>query len=151
MLHGMDRRALHKVRRRSADVGRRAKPANPSASTPAGRLFQLAKRVPAGATLRRQRVQCGKPGCRRWHGPYWYAFWFAGGRTRSAYIGKDARLSEFLRERGAPELAQGLHAHPPEVAERLTGQNRKTRSAPPAPSVSTAASSSRIRHAKAKK
>ena len=41
---------------------------------------------------------CGK--CPRWHGPYWYAFWFASGRTRSAYVGSDERLGEFLRLRG---------------------------------------------------
>lgn len=33
-------------------------------------------------------VLCGKPGCKRHHGPYWYAYWTAGGRVRTAYIGK---------------------------------------------------------------
>jgi len=33
-------------------------------------------------------VLCGKPGCKREHGPYWYAYWTAGGRVRTVYIGK---------------------------------------------------------------
>jgi len=31
---------------------------------------------------------CGKGNCKRHHGPYWYAYWTAGGRVRTAYIGK---------------------------------------------------------------
>lgn len=45
-----------------------------------------------GITYRLQRVKCGKPGCKcadgLGHGPYWYAFWRAGNRVRSKYIGK---------------------------------------------------------------
>lgn len=33
-------------------------------------------------------VLCGKPGCKRHHGPYWYAYWTQGGRVRTVYIGK---------------------------------------------------------------
>ena len=33
-------------------------------------------------------VVCGKPGCNRLHGPYWYAYWTAGGRVQTVYIGK---------------------------------------------------------------
>lgn len=36
-------------------------------------------------------VLCGKPGCVRHHGPYWYAYWSQGGRVRSVYIGKTFR------------------------------------------------------------
>lgn len=36
-------------------------------------------------------VLCGKPGCKRHHGPYWYAYWSQGGRVRTAYIGKAFR------------------------------------------------------------
>lgn len=45
---------------------------------------------PAGkVTFRRQSVRCGKEGCTRCpHGPYWYAYWREGGRSRSRYIGK---------------------------------------------------------------
>jgi hypothetical protein len=41
-------------------------------------------------TYRQERVKCGRDGCTRCpHGPYWYAYWREGGRTRSRYIGKD--------------------------------------------------------------
>ena len=40
-------------------------------------------------SYRQEEVTCGKPGCTRCpHGPYWYAYWREGGRTRSRYIGK---------------------------------------------------------------
>jgi hypothetical protein len=39
-------------------------------------------------TYQRELVRCGKARCERWHGPYWYAYWKAGGRTRKRYIGK---------------------------------------------------------------
>jgi hypothetical protein len=41
-----------------------------------------------GITYELRPVLCGKPGCKRHHGPYWYAYWTAGGRVRTAYIGK---------------------------------------------------------------
>lgn len=40
-------------------------------------------------TFRQEMVRCGKQGCTRCpHGPYWYAYWREGGRTRSRYVGK---------------------------------------------------------------
>jgi hypothetical protein len=43
-------------------------------------------------TYRLERVRCGSKKCRcasgELHGPYWYAYWLEGGRTRSQYIGK---------------------------------------------------------------
>lgn len=42
----------------------------------------------SSVTYQLELVQCGKPNCRKWHGPYWYAYWSAGGRTRSLYVGK---------------------------------------------------------------
>jgi hypothetical protein len=40
-------------------------------------------------TFRQEMVRCGKDGCTRCpHGPYWYAYWREGGRTRSRYVGK---------------------------------------------------------------
>ncbi len=41
-----------------------------------------------GITYELLPVLCGKPGCKRHHGPYWYAYWTAGGRVKTAYIGK---------------------------------------------------------------
>jgi hypothetical protein len=41
-------------------------------------------------SYRLQSVRCGKPGCTRCpHGPYWYAYWREGGRSRTRYIGKN--------------------------------------------------------------
>ncbi len=40
-------------------------------------------------TFRYETVRCGKQNCTRCpHGPYWYAYWKEGGRTRSRYIGR---------------------------------------------------------------
>lgn len=43
-------------------------------------------------TYRLEGVRCGKEKCRcasgELHGPYWYAYWSEGGRTRSQYVGK---------------------------------------------------------------
>ncbi len=37
-------------------------------------------------------VRCGKKNCHcaegKLHGPYWYAYWTEGGRTKSQYVGK---------------------------------------------------------------
>ena len=44
---------------------------------------------PGKVTFRQEMVRCGKEGCTRCpHGPYWYAYWREGGRTRSRYVGK---------------------------------------------------------------
>lgn len=44
---------------------------------------------------RQQWVKCGKPGCKcaqgKLHGPYWYAYWWENGKTRSKYIGKSLK------------------------------------------------------------
>ena len=43
-------------------------------------------------TYRLERVRCGSKKCKcvsgELHGPYWYAYWSEGGRTRSQYVGK---------------------------------------------------------------
>src|SRR5215831_11484049 len=46
-------------------------------------------------TYRQQFTRCGKQRCHTCrqgagHGPYWYAYWSANGRTISKYLGKDA-------------------------------------------------------------
>jgi hypothetical protein len=41
-----------------------------------------------GVSYRQAHVRCGK-GCDACpHGPYWYAYWKEGGRSRSQYIGR---------------------------------------------------------------
>lgn len=54
----------------------------------------IEKRRTRSATLQLELVKCGKPRCRVCkavpaHGPYWYAYWKHGGRTRTKYIGKE--------------------------------------------------------------
>ncbi|MCA1568292.1 MAG: hypothetical protein LC803_22135 [Acidobacteria bacterium] len=43
-------------------------------------------------TYRQEKVRCGKQGCKcangELHGPYWYAYWSEGGKTKSEYVGK---------------------------------------------------------------
>jgi hypothetical protein len=43
-------------------------------------------------TYRLEGVRCGSKSCKcvqgELHGPYWYAYWTEGGRTRSQYVGK---------------------------------------------------------------
>jgi len=56
-----------------------------------------------GITYERKAVLCGKKGCNKLHGPYWYAFWSAGGRVRSVYIGKKfMKVEEKCPERLKP-------------------------------------------------
>jgi hypothetical protein len=51
-----------------------------------------ARRAPH-KTYQQELVRCGKEGCRctrgELHGPYWYAYWTEGGKTRSQYVGKE--------------------------------------------------------------
>ena len=56
-------------------------------------------------TYRSQHVRCGKS-CRSCpHGPYWYAFWKEGGRTRSQYIGNvlPAEVRQLLERHDADQ------------------------------------------------
>jgi hypothetical protein len=67
-----------------ADESRREQPPN-------GRGMPEKKRA-GRKTYRLGRVRCGSKKCRcasgELHGPYWYAYWTEGGRTRSQYVGK---------------------------------------------------------------
>ncbi|HEX9888662.1 MAG TPA: hypothetical protein VGA69_04245, partial [Nitriliruptorales bacterium] len=50
---------------------------------------ELPEDLPRGVTYRQEQVRCGKDTCNSCpHGPYWYAYWKEGGRTRSRYIGR---------------------------------------------------------------
>ncbi len=54
-------------------------------------------------TYRSEMVRCGKKGCKcargELHGPYWYAYWTEGGKTKSEYVGKELPKT---RERALP-------------------------------------------------
>ncbi len=44
---------------------------------------------PGKVCFRQEMIRCGKKGCTRCpHGPYWYAYWREGGKTKSRYVGK---------------------------------------------------------------
>jgi hypothetical protein len=49
-----------------------------------------------GYTYQQEYIKCGKPGCKcndgDKHGPYWYAYWSEGNKTRKKYIGKNLKL-----------------------------------------------------------
>jgi hypothetical protein len=60
-------------------------------STPETRQESLKERQ--GVSYRQNYTRCGKANCTccaagQGHGPYWYAFWFERGKTRTKYIGK---------------------------------------------------------------
>jgi hypothetical protein len=48
-------------------------------------------------TYRLEGIRCGKEKCKcaqgQLHGPYWYAYWSEGGKTKTQYIGK--KLPQF--------------------------------------------------------
>jgi hypothetical protein len=58
----------------------------------AGQREVLQSHRAAHKTYRLERVRCGKKTCKcaegKLHGPYWYAYWSEGGKTRSQYVGK---------------------------------------------------------------
>ena len=62
---------------------------------PAARPDKLVEAAGGGRTYRQQGVRCGKKGCKcgggKLHGPYWYAYWSEGGKTKSQYVGKKFR------------------------------------------------------------
>ena len=67
-----------------------------------------------GRFYKREVVFCGKERCKKCakgegHGPYWYSYWWEGGKTRKKYIGKTLPASltqdseeSYVRDKGAP-------------------------------------------------
>ena len=49
--------------------------------------------IPSNAIIRRQYVKCGNPQSQKKHGPYLYAYWKEGNKTKSGYVGK--KLEDF--------------------------------------------------------
>jgi hypothetical protein len=96
--------AVAEIRRRRAERldAARARAAARTADKPklsaakAGAVLELrhTREGGRGITYERKAVLCGKKGCNKLHGPYWYAFWTAGGKVRSVYIGKTFRKVE---------------------------------------------------------
>lgn len=72
-------------------------------------------------SYRQEHVRCGKQRCRTCpHGPYWYAYWREGGKTRSRYIGR--HLPGETPDPVVPDLAR----------ERRTKRTKQERT-PPSP------------------
>lgn len=60
-----------------------------------------------GARYQLEHVYCGKKTCTRCpHGPYWYAYLWAGPRTRSVYIGRTLKVLTPLETSAIRELAR---------------------------------------------
>lgn len=74
--------------------------------------------LPAKATLRLELVHCGKKKCKRLHGPYWYAYWQQGPRTRKRYIGKQIP-AEVAKRRLRPKPRKRGSDHDKRVLEEL--------------------------------
>lgn len=72
-------------------------------------------------TYRQQYRRCGKAACSRCadggrgHGPYWYAFWWEGGRTHSRYLGKHAPADATGAPDAATTVASGQDTAPAAV------------------------------------
>lgn len=73
--------------------------------------------IPPGATLRLELRDCGNPKCTRLHGPYWYAYFRVGRRTRKRYIGK--RLPKELARRRMASSTRRRASHDVHVLEEL--------------------------------
>jgi DnaJ-like protein len=77
----------------------------------------MGKPFPPNATLLRQKINCGNPRCgtcrgvRYVHGPYWYAYWWEAGRTRSAYVGKK-HPGGAAGERESRKVERKIHGDP---------------------------------------
>jgi len=60
-----------------------------------------------GVTYQLELVLCGKRRCRKRHGPYWYAYWTLGKRTRKRYVGKQWRSLVDVETAAARRAALG--------------------------------------------
>jgi hypothetical protein len=105
------RSAVQEIRRKRAErmAGAAAREAAAAAKKAAAKSHSAPAKTPVGLgsleirhtrergrgiTYELKAVLCGKKGCNKLHGPYWYAFWSAGGRVRSVYIGKKFKTVE---------------------------------------------------------
>src|SRR5437762_1878357 len=66
--------------------------------------------IPKAATLRKEFVLCGKKGCSKPHGPYWFAFWRDGDKMRKRYIGK--KIPSTLRTQANRRVTIGTERKP---------------------------------------
>ncbi len=68
------------------------------------RVVEVRRHEPTGTIYQLEYKRCGKPTCRcarpdaQRHGPYWYAYWREGGKTKSRYIGKHLDAAHFSND-----------------------------------------------------
>lgn len=77
--------------------------------------------MPTKISYVKELVKCGKATCRRCpHGPYWYAYWQEGIKTRKRYIGKQlpAEAGELDDDQAVPELPRPRPPSPEEIARK---------------------------------
>lgn len=72
-------------------------------------------------TYEQRSTLCGKPGCAKLHGPYWYAYWSDGGKVRTVYIGREFRTVE----EKCPERLRGREPTGRRGVARRTPQQRR--------------------------
>lgn len=87
-------RRLRQARLEASRARAKPPPPAPKVTTPSGIEVRHTRERGHGITYERKGVLCGKKGCNKLHGPYWYAFWTAGGKVRSVYIGKTFKTVE---------------------------------------------------------
>lgn len=89
-----------------------------------------------GVTYQHEMIACGKERCRRCvggqkgHGPYWYAYWKDGDRTRKRYVGKQLDIStptKTTKRKPAPKKKPPTSSAP--------AKKKPTASTPPAPTT----------------
>jgi len=78
---------------------------------------------PSPVTYQRKYTHCNKATCGRCvegpgHGPYWYAYWWENGRTRSRYLGKTAPAAALAPPEETPPLAPLAPVSAPDQLER---------------------------------
>lgn len=83
-----------------------------------------------GWTMQQEYVKCGKKGCTKLHGPYWYGYRTVDGKTRKKYFGKSFPTDDFLRGKGRqekppdpPKSPKGEQAHPNDI---IFDKNKRT-------------------------
>ena len=65
--------------------------------------IQNYKGVPSNATIREERIKCGKSCLMCPHGPYYYAYWKEdNGKLKKKYIG--SRYNESWKNRNKPQI-----------------------------------------------
>jgi len=77
-----------------------------SAENMAFPLMNEMQEIPPNATIRREYIRCGKPGCQKLHGPYLYAYWKQGKNLKKSYVGKN--FEDFLDR----QIAKGVKLRP---------------------------------------